>query len=75
MEDNLIKDDILTRDFEEIIEQFSLKIKKSLVNTPYQEREDLEQEIKIKIYEKMDIINNITAPGFFEFINEEKKEK
>ncbi|BCB36018.1 hypothetical protein BCJMU51_0886 [Bacillus cereus] len=37
-------------------------------NTPFQEREDLEQEIKLKIYEKIDVFDNFSAPGFFDFI-------
>ncbi|MED0876784.1 hypothetical protein [Bacillus mobilis] len=56
--------------YEEIINEFSPKIKKSLRNTPFQERADLEQEIKLKIYEKMDVLENISAPHFFEFVEE-----
>ncbi|KAB2477757.1 hypothetical protein [Bacillus cereus] len=54
--------------FEEIVKEFTPRITKCLRNTPMQEREDLEQEIKIKIYEKMDLIQNIKAPDFFEFV-------
>lgn len=56
--------------FEEILNLFLPKIKKSLRNTPFQEREDLEQEIKLKIYEKIDVFNGFSAPGFFDFIEE-----
>ncbi|WP_036803248.1 hypothetical protein [Pontibacillus halophilus] len=54
--------------FNQIINAFDPKIKKVLANTPLQEREDLEQEIKIKIYEKMDVLDSFNAPGFFEFL-------
>ncbi|MCU5376718.1 hypothetical protein OCA08_06150 [Bacillus cereus] len=54
--------------FEEIIKMFAPKINKCLRNTPLQERENLEQEIKIKIYEKMPILQNMPAPNFFDFI-------
>ncbi|MEA0564506.1 hypothetical protein [Lysinibacillus irui] len=36
-----------------IIENFTPKIKQCLHQTSYQEREDLEQEIKLKIIEKL----------------------
>ncbi|MBP3048958.1 hypothetical protein J9345_20845 [Bacillus subtilis subsp. subtilis] len=55
-------------DYTELITVFSPKIKKSLKNTAAQEQEDLEQEIKIKIYEKMMLLQEIQAPGFFEFL-------
>lgn len=56
--------------YEAIIEEFTPKIKKSLNNTSPQEREDLEQEIKLKIYEKLKILQSISSPSFFEFIEE-----
>ncbi|HEF1900047.1 MULTISPECIES: hypothetical protein [Bacillus] len=56
--------------FEQILVLFSSKIRKSLQNTPIQEREDLEQEITIKMFEKYDMIKNFNAPGFFEFIED-----
>ena len=56
--------------YEDIITLFNLKIKKSLQNTEHQNREDLEQEIKIKIYEKMHLLNNIKSPGFFDFLED-----
>lgn len=55
-------------EYEEIIEEFNLKIKKSLNATKLQDRDDLEQEIKIKIFEKLEILNEINAPGFCEYI-------
>ncbi|MCI0768091.1 hypothetical protein [Bacillus sp. TL12] len=55
--------------YEVILQFFNLKIRKCLQNTPYQEREDLEQEITLKIFEKMNVINDLEVPGFFEFLN------
>lgn len=54
--------------YEDIIEEFNFKIKKSLNATELQNRDDLEQEIKIKIFEKLDTLNKIDAPGFFEYV-------
>lgn len=54
--------------YEDLLHLFNRKIRKNLRNTPYQEREDLEQEIKIKIYEKMNVIEELPTPGFFDFI-------
>ncbi|MGL3751546.1 hypothetical protein [Bacillus velezensis] len=53
------------KEYTELITAFSPKIKKSLKNTDRQEQEDLEQEIKIKIYEKMMLLQRMKAPGFF----------
>ncbi|MED4140176.1 helix-turn-helix domain-containing protein [Priestia megaterium] len=58
--------------YEEVLQMFEPKIKKSLLNTHFQEREDLEQEIKIKIYEKIDVLTEMYVPGFFEFIKQEE---
>lgn len=55
--------------YEEILRIFKFKICSCLQNTPYQEREDLEQEIKMKIFEKVDVINALEVPGFFEFLD------
>ncbi|MEM5682646.1 hypothetical protein AAHB64_00615 [Bacillus toyonensis] len=53
--------------YEEILRIFKFKICSCLQNTPYQEREDLEQEIKMKIFEKIDVINTLEVPGFLNF--------
>ncbi|MBD5018382.1 hypothetical protein GUF50_02765, partial [Xanthomonas citri pv. citri] len=37
-------------------------------NTSYQEREDLEQELKIKMFEKADMLLCQDVPRFWEFI-------
>jgi hypothetical protein len=48
-----------------IINDFEFKIKKSLKNTSYQEREDLEREIKTKIIEKVHSVQFGEAPSFW----------
>ncbi|SFK04984.1 MULTISPECIES: hypothetical protein [unclassified Bacillus (in: firmicutes)] len=65
-----LKDSNVTNyNYEDILQSFNLKIRKCLQNTPYQEREDLEQEIHMKIFEKLNVINNLEVPGFFDFLN------
>ncbi|MBJ8056603.1 hypothetical protein JDS87_33490, partial [Bacillus cereus] len=49
---------------------FTPMIKKKLQNTAYQEREDLEQELYIKLIEKVDWLIYQEGPGFWEFIVE-----
>ncbi|WP_054709293.1 hypothetical protein [Bacillus sp. JCM 19041] len=58
-------------DYETILIEFEPKIKKSLYQTAPYNREDLEQEIKLKIYEKLPVIQKIDAPGFYEFVHGE----
>ncbi|MEG7282626.1 sigma-O factor regulator RsoA [Bacillus sp. 0909A] len=55
-------------DIEYLIACFSPMIRKKLSNTSYQEREDLEQELKIKMFEKADMLLCQDVPGFWEFI-------
>lgn len=57
------------RNIEMLIEDFTPKIKKSLRNTALQERGDLEQEVKMKIYEKCILFQEMKTPGFFEFLS------
>jgi len=52
-----------------IIENFIPKIKHCLHNTDYQEREDLEQEIKLKIIEKLATVKFQDAPSFWDFFS------
>ncbi|MBS7429372.1 MULTISPECIES: helix-turn-helix domain-containing protein [Virgibacillus] len=59
-------------DLIQILSIFEPTIKKNLRNTTYQERSDLEQEIAIKILEKMVKFKALEAPSFFEFIDCEK---
>ncbi|MGG0051548.1 sigma-O factor regulator RsoA [Bacillus atrophaeus] len=61
-------------EIERLIAGFSPMIKKKLRNTSFQEREDLEQELKIKIFEKADMLLCQEAPGFWEFIIEYMEE-
>ncbi|KQL55950.1 hypothetical protein AN965_16915 [Alkalicoccobacillus plakortidis] len=60
-------------EYEEILREFRPLIINSLCNTAPCYREDLEQEIKIKIYEKLHVINNLKAPGFYELLNQEER--
>ncbi|MEN2467337.1 hypothetical protein [Ornithinibacillus sp. FSL M8-0202] len=57
------------KEIEKIINDFEFKIKKSLHNTSYQEREDLEQEIKTKIIEKIHSVEFGEAPSFWRLID------
>ncbi|MFJ3389701.1 MULTISPECIES: hypothetical protein [unclassified Lysinibacillus] len=52
-----------------IIENFIPKIKQCLHNTDFQEREDLEQEIKLKIIEKLATVEFQDAPSFWDFFS------
>jgi hypothetical protein len=54
----------------DLIDSLNPKIKKSLKNTNYQDRNDLEQEIKLKIIESYEKIAAIEAPNFEEFLAE-----
>jgi hypothetical protein len=63
---NITHEEILS-----LIEDFSPKIKKSICQTNYDNKEDLEQEIKIKIFEKINDLSLNTTPGFFQFIKNE----
>ncbi|ARW08279.1 sigma-O factor regulator RsoA [Bacillus atrophaeus] len=61
-------------EIERLIAGFSPMIKKKLRNTSFQEREDLEQELKIKLFEKADMLLCQEVPGFWEFIIEYMEE-
>lgn len=50
-----------------IIENFTPKIKQCLHQTSYQDREDLEQEIKLKIIEKLTMKEFENTPSFWNF--------
>lgn len=62
--ENQYNEDTLT-----IIENFIPKIKQCLHNTDFQEREDLEQEIKLKIIEKLATVEFQNAPSFWDFFS------
>ncbi|GAQ18250.1 sigma factor regulatory protein rsoA [Oceanobacillus picturae] len=55
-----------------LINKVEPKIKSSLSQTSYSEKEDLEQSIKLKIIESASKIESIESPGFFEFKNKFK---
>jgi hypothetical protein len=58
------------KDIEDLLEDFQYKISYSLHNTSFHERQDLEQELKMKIIEKMMYLNLETSiPGFWEFLS------
>ncbi|WP_010095429.1 hypothetical protein [Ornithinibacillus scapharcae] len=63
------------QDIEHIIKKFELKIKKSTKYTHYQDQEDLEQEIKLKIIEKLTTTEFEEPPGFWSFLTEQSKIK
>ncbi|CAH0255144.1 Sigma-O factor regulatory protein RsoA [Peribacillus sp. Bi96] len=65
MDKKLSKEELLN-----LIDSLNPKIKKSLLNTNYQDRNDLEQEIKLKIIESYEKIAAIEAPNFEEFLTE-----
>lgn len=50
-----------------IIKEYEKNIKKSLRQTDFNLREDLEQELKLIIIERIPAIKSIDAPGFWEF--------
>jgi hypothetical protein len=56
-----------------IMDLFIPKIKKSVLQTAPQEREDLAQELKIKLFESILSYDMDEVPGFYEF-NEMIKE-
>ncbi|MBD1221522.1 hypothetical protein [Virgibacillus halodenitrificans] len=53
----------------EIINDFEPKIIKVLSKVSYNDQEDMKQEIKIKILEKVKMLDDLGVPGFLEFIN------
>ncbi|MEK3798333.1 hypothetical protein MHI18_08730 [Peribacillus sp. FSL H8-0477] len=62
----------------ELLNTLEPKIKKSLWNTRFQDQEDLEQDIKVKILESYEKIADIKVPNFEQFLgdylsNEKKK--
>lgn len=57
------------REVDYIIEQLEFKIKKHVKETILDEREDLSQEMKIKIIEKTHLLLDEDVPGFFDYID------
>ena len=56
--------------YEKIINDFEPKILKVVRKASYNDREDMKQELRIKILEKMEMLDDLEVPGFLEFINE-----
>ncbi|MDQ0300311.1 hypothetical protein J2S78_002758 [Salibacterium salarium] len=71
MSDNIKRDDktLEEEDVNRVLETVKPKIKKSLNNTTPQDRDDLEQELALKIIEKKETMDFSDVPGFWEFIN------
>lgn len=55
---------------EELLIHLEPKIRRELFQTSNQNRDDLEQHIKLKILEKKEQINSINAPNLEEFIEQ-----
>ncbi|MEK4563355.1 hypothetical protein MKX54_01510 [Alkalihalobacillus sp. FSL R5-0424] len=59
----------------ELIQKMEPKIKKSIRHIPWQYREDVEQEIKMKVMESIDKVNTYDVPSFFEYTAKENDKK
>ncbi|WP_428910316.1 hypothetical protein [Niallia sp. Krafla_26] len=70
-----MKKSITKEELMEIIDYLDPKIKQSLRNTHFQEREDLEQEIKLKMIETYEKVSELDAPNFEEFLLEYLKKQ
>lgn len=55
-----------------ILKLFQSKIQQCIKYTPRQDRENLEPELRLKIYEKIKVLHAFSTPGFFDFIETEK---
>ncbi|MET3193304.1 hypothetical protein [Bacillus sp. OAE603] len=62
------------KEFHALLKELEPYIYRNVKKLPIVYQDDLEQEIKILIYEKYLDIDNIIAepPGFFDFFNEEE---
>lgn len=60
---------------ESIILKFNPKLQKSLYQTTLQDRNDLKQEIHLKIIEAVYKYDIETVPGFWEFIQNNKEQE
>lgn len=67
---NSIYDD---KSWEDILRDFQPKINYNLHKVPLHERDDLEQEIKLKIIEKISmLLNDGQILGFWDFISQQE---
>ena len=58
------------QNIELILNQLEVKIRKHVKQTILDEREDLSQDMKMKILEKIDVLLDEEVPGFVEFAKE-----
>ena len=58
-----------TKAVESIIFRFNPKIQKSLLQTDFQNRNDLKQEVSIKMIEAIYKYDINSIPGFWEYVN------
>lgn len=64
------------KNWEDILNDFQVKINYNLNKVPANDRDDLEQEIKLKIIEKVNnLLDKNNTPGFWEFISETPPKK
>jgi len=63
----LVKEQISEQEFTEFIKLYEQTIQKQLNQTSFQDREDLRQEIILKMYEKTPLItpNRVLIPAFY----------
>ncbi|MBM7647033.1 hypothetical protein JOD45_003268 [Scopulibacillus daqui] len=52
---------------DDILKQMEPKIRKTLYSIPKSYREDVEQDLKLKIIQTIDNVKYEETPGFFEF--------
>ncbi|MEK4715933.1 hypothetical protein [Sporosarcina sp. FSL K6-5500] len=55
----------------EVLDILKPKIKSVLNKTNFQERENLEQELKLKVLSKLPDIDKLNIPDFFELLSKE----
>jgi hypothetical protein len=58
-----------------ILEQFEPKVRQSLRRTAHQEREDLKQELRLKLLDVMIQFDTDNVPGFFDYVDQMQKGK
>jgi hypothetical protein len=68
----LVKEQISEQEFTEFIKLYEQTIQKQLNQTSFQDREDLRQEIILKMYEKTPLITPNRVINFWDFIELKK---
>lgn len=63
---NLVKKED-QKEIELVLNQLENKIKRYVKETTYDEREDLAQDLRIKLIEKLNILLDEKVPGFFDY--------